>query len=332
MEPVKYVVYGAGAVGGVIGGLLHQAKRPVTFVARGDHLAAIRETGLRLDSGAGVLQVVALATDTAADVDWTEDTSVILAVKSHQAPQALADLRRHAPRDIAVVCATNGIATEVAALRLFAGVYALCVMLPSTHLEPGLVVAKCHPTPGILDIGRIPAGTDAVTSHVASDLRGAGFVSEERADILAWKRRKLLLNVGNGVDASFRQGAGAEELTGRAVAEGERVLAASGVSVVTADEDRERRADLLRRREDVPPAGGSTWQSLERGTGDSEIDYLAGEIVLQGRLHGILTPVCEAIVEATRELARCGGAPRSLDADSVIQTLDREPSVQSRPT
>ena len=67
--------------------------------------------------------------------------------------------------------------------------------------------------------------------------------------------------------------------------------------------------------------GGSTWQSLARGTGDSEIDYLAGEIVLQGRLHGVPTPVNEAVVAATRALAYAGGAPRSLDAAEVLARL-----------
>ena len=88
---MRYVVYGAGAVGGVIGGQLSRAGLPVTLVARGAHLAAIREGGLRLDSGAGMHRIVAPATDTAAEVDWTHDTAVILAVKSHQAATALAE-------------------------------------------------------------------------------------------------------------------------------------------------------------------------------------------------------------------------------------------------
>ena len=319
---MRYVVYGAGAVGGVIGGSLHRAGRPVTLVARGAHLAAIRSAGgLVLDTGDGRHLVDAPATDTAADVAWTEDTVVVLAVKSHQAATALADLRAHAPGDTAVVCATNGIATEIATLRLFARTYAVCVMLPASHLEPGVVVAACHPTPAILDIGRIPHGTDATTAAVAADLRAAGIESEERADVLAWKRRKLLLNLGNGVDASFAQGEAADALADRALAEGEQVLAAAGVSVVSADDDRTRRGSILQRRPDLERRGGSTWQSLSRGTGDSEIDYLAGEIVLQGRLHGIPTPVNEAVAAATRSLAYAGGAPRSLDAAEVLAVL-----------
>jgi 2-dehydropantoate 2-reductase len=319
---MHYVVYGAGAVGGVVGGTLHRAGVPVTLVARGAHLAAIRAAGgLVLDAGDGRHLVDAPATDTAADVAWTEDTVVLLAVKSHQVGGALTDLREHAPADVPVVCATNGIATETAVLRVFARTYAVCVMLPATHLEPGVVVASCHPTPAILDIGRIPAGTDATTAAVAADLRAAGIASEERGDILAWKRRKLLMNIGNGVDASFARGDAADALADLALAEGERVLAAAGVSVVTAEDDTARRGAILQRRPGLERRGGSTWQSLSRGTGDSEIDYLSGEVVLLGRLHGVPTPANEAIVAATRRLAYAGGPPRSLDATEVLAAL-----------
>ena len=318
---MDYVVYGAGAVGGVVGARLALSGARVSLVARGAHLAAIREHGLVLDAGDGRHSVQAAATDTAAEVDWTGDTVVVLAVKSHQAAVALDDLRRHTPAETPVVCATNGIATEVAALRLFPHTYAVCVMLPASHLEPGVVVAACHPTPAILDIGRIPEGIDATTAAVRADLLAAGIACEERPDIMAWKRRKLLMNLGNGVDASFAQGAAADELAERALAEGEAVLAAAGLRVVSAEEDTARRGSILQRRPDLERRGGSTWQSLERGTGDSEIDYLSGEVVLLGRLHGVPTPANQAIVAATRRLAASGAAPRSLDAAEVLATL-----------
>lgn len=318
---MRYVVYGAGAVGGVVGGRLALTDHAVTLVARGAHLEAIRDRGLTLDAGDGRHRIDAPATDTAAEVAWTDDTVVLLAVKSHQAGAALTDLRAHAPAGVPVVCATNGIATETATLRLFARTYAVCVMLPATHLEPGVVVAGCHPTPAILDIGRFPGGTDAVTAAVSADLRAAGISSEEREDIMASKRRKLIMNLGNGVDASFAQGDAADELAARAQAEGEDVLAAAGLTLVTAEQDSDRRGAILRRRPDLERSGGSTWQSLARGTGDSEIDYLAGEVVLQGRLLGIPTPVNEAVVAATRALAYAGGPARSLDAAEVLARL-----------
>jgi 2-dehydropantoate 2-reductase len=82
---MRYVVYGAGAVGGVIGGRLALSGAGITLVARGPHLAAIRAHGLVLDAGDGRHRIDVPATDTAADVAWTDDTVVLLAVKSHQA-------------------------------------------------------------------------------------------------------------------------------------------------------------------------------------------------------------------------------------------------------
>ena len=65
---MRYVVYGVGAVGGVIAGHLHRTGHEVTLVARGDHLAAIRARGLTLDTYEATYVVDAPATDTVADV------------------------------------------------------------------------------------------------------------------------------------------------------------------------------------------------------------------------------------------------------------------------
>jgi 2-dehydropantoate 2-reductase len=318
---MRYVVYGAGAVGGVIGGHLALADHPTTLIARGEHLERIRAGGLRLDTGTGMHVIEAPATDTAADVNWGRDTVCLLAVKSHQVGAALNDLAAHAPASTPIFCATNGVTTELAALRRFAHVYAVCVMLPSTHLEPGVVVAKCHPVPGILDLGRVPEGTDHLTGSISSDLRDAGFASSPRSDIMAWKYRKLLMNVGNGVDAACVAGEAADELARRAEAEGEAVLRSAGIPLVTAAQDQERRGDILQRRHGAAPPGGSTWQSVTRETGSTEVDYLAGEIVLLGRLHGVATPVNELLQRVSNRLAREARAPGSMPESELLALL-----------
>src|SRR3954452_23212479 len=48
VRPMRFVVYGAGAIGGVVGGRLAQAGHEVVLIARGDHHDAIRDEGLRL--------------------------------------------------------------------------------------------------------------------------------------------------------------------------------------------------------------------------------------------------------------------------------------------
>lgn len=318
----RYVVYGTGAVGGVIGANLHLADLPLTLVARGPHLDRIRSGGLVLDRGDGRQVVRAPAVGSAAEVDWSEPAVVLLAVKGHQTAAALDDLAAHAPPTTVVVSAQNGVANEVAILRRFAATYSLCVMLPSTHLEPGEVIQKCWPVPGILDIGRIPHGVDDTCEAVAADLRAAGFESVPRAQIMAWKHRKLLMNVGNAVDATCARGESADDLRERARAEGELVLRVSGVPLVSAEEDVERRGDVLRPRTDLPAdLGGSTWQSVSRGARVTEVDHLAGEIVLLGRLHGVPTPVNELLQRTAHEHARAGAAPRSLDAADLLAQL-----------
>jgi len=293
-------------------------------VARGAHLDAIRRDGLLLETPDAEHRLDVTTAADAAEVGWTDDTVVLLTVKSHQTAAALDDLVGHAPASTPVVAAQNGVANEAAVLRQFAATYGICVMLPSGHLEPGVVVQRCHPTPGILDIGRFPAGVDATAEAVADDLRRAGFESVPRPDIMAWKHRKLVMNLGNAVQACCAPGPATDELYDLVKVEGERTLAAAGIPVVSEDDDKERRGDILRRPGRHPGIrGGSTWQSVARGVGAVETDYLSGEIVLIGRLHGVPTPANELLQRVTGELARAGGDVGSLDGADLLAQLGR---------
>jgi 2-dehydropantoate 2-reductase len=170
-------------------------------------------------------------------------------------------------------------------------------MLPAAHLEPGLVQASSAPITGLLDIGRYPAGTDELAHELSAAFNASTFDSRALADVMRWKYRKLIMNLGNAVEALIAAGAEQDELARRAEEEGEACLRAAGIEFASRDEDRERRRDLLR----LGPiggrerGGGSSWQSLARGSGTIEADYLNGEIVLLGRLHGFPTPVNELL-------------------------------------
>jgi 2-dehydropantoate 2-reductase len=320
---MHFVIFGAGAVGGVIGARLRLAGIPTTLIARGDHLTAIQERGLVLETAAGRQTVDVAVASSADEVSWTDDTVVLLTVKSQQTQAALAALVAAAPAGIAVVSAQNGVANEAEILRRFARTYSICVMQPCAHVEPGVVVQQCDPIPGILDIGRYPGGVDDTAGSIAAALESAGFISEPRADIMSWKHRKLILNLGNGVQACFEPGPEADELQARARAEGEAALAAAGVPLVSEGEDTARRGDLLqgRTRSD---AFGSSWQSLSRATGSIETDWLNGEIVLLGRTHDVPTPANELIQRISNQLARTAGPPRSLDAARALAELSAD--------
>ena len=72
----------------------------------------------------------------------------------------------------------------------------------------------------------------------------------------------------------------------------------------------------------APRGGGSTWQSLARSTGRIETDFLNGEIVLLGRLHGVPTPVNEKLARLGHELVATGAAPGSIAPDDLAARLE----------
>jgi 2-dehydropantoate 2-reductase len=299
---VRVIMYGAGAVGGVIGARLFQAGQDVTLVARGEHYRAIRANGLRLEAPGESVTLRVPVVESVAELDLGADDVVVLGVKSQDTRAALAALAdRAAP---SIVCAQNGVENERQALRLFRDVYGMCVICFASHLAPGVVGVNSAPITGLLDLGRWPRGVDERSRELAAALGAATFESVAREDIARWKYAKLLRNLGNAVEALCGPAADAHELARRARAEGERVFDAAGIDYASAEEDAARRRDKL-----VPPpgadtrGGGSTWQSLARGVGSVETDYLNGEIVLLGRLHGVATPVNELLQRLVNQLA-----------------------------
>jgi 2-dehydropantoate 2-reductase len=148
--------------------------------------------------------------------------------------------------------------------------------------------------------------------------------------VQAYKYRKLLTNLGNAVQALLGTDAGEEgdeatrRLHRRAVAEGERVLARAGVPLVDLDSWRREVTSHLEVVDvaGVRRGGGSTWQSLARGAGSVEADYLNGEVVLLARLHGGTAPVNEALRRAVVDAARQGRGPGSMRPEPLIRLVD----------
>jgi len=325
---MRFIVYGAGAIGGVIGWSLQDAGHEVVLVARGPHLAAMQADGLRLawPDGSGTLPVTAVGDP--ADIDWRDSDVVIVAVKSQQTAAVLDRLAATAPETTPIVCAQNGVANEPATLRVFPNVYGMLVMCPAGHLRPGEVIAYSSPTLAGFDIGRYPSGTDATSAAIVAALNDAPFDARDEPDIMRWKRRKLIMNLGNAVDAASGMQARFGDLTRRAEAEGEAALAAAGLDVATVEEDAARRDGLLHmhRVDGERHPGSSSWQSLARGTGDIEADFLNGEVVLLGRLHEVPTPVNAGLQRVARDLAAGRREPGTMTEDELAAAVEADPT------
>lgn len=330
---MKLIVYGAGAIGGLAGALMAEAGEDVVLIARGAHAEAVQKDGLIVASADGERAIPVTTVTDPAGAGIEPGDAVLLAMKSHQTEAALDALTGAAPTDINIACLQNGVANERTALRRFNNVYAVCVMCPAGHLEPGVVRQDSVPIPGLFDIGRYPHGTDDTTARLSEAFRNGGFESIERPDVMRWKYRKLLMNLGNAVEALCNpEDKDRHALSRRAREEGEACFRAAGIDFASSDEDRERRADFLQIRDipGRPRRGGSSWQSLQRGTGNIESDYLNGEVSLLGRLYGVPTPVNDLLRDMARRAARTGEPPGQHSAAELEEQLQAEPAQPLR--
>lgn len=306
---MRFVVYGAGAIGGFVAGALHRSGSPVVLVARGENLARIRGGGLVLKTpgGAERIPIAVKSPDELVAADAGPDAMVLLCVKSQHTLDALLTLRRALPAPSAVACLQNGVENERVAERFFPSVYGVSVMCPNAYLEPGVVSGFSSPVRGVLDVGRYAGGDDAELDELVMAFTKAGFSSEAVADIRAVKYGKLLSNLGNAVEALCGPPARRGPIAELAEQEGRACLAAAGIAV----DDRSGRAALVTPTEieGRPRPAGSTWQSVRRGQDSTETDFLNGEICVIGRRHGVPTPVNALLQRLIREL---NGAPERI--------------------
>ena len=104
---MKITVMGAGGIGGCYGGLLAQAGNDVTLIARGAHLAAIKEKGLQLIQPEGDFTVAVAATDDPSQVGPVE--LVIFSVKAHQNSKAVPLIEPLIGEDTTILTIQNGV-------------------------------------------------------------------------------------------------------------------------------------------------------------------------------------------------------------------------------
>jgi 2-dehydropantoate 2-reductase len=316
----RFIVYGAGAVGGTIGARLFQSDYDVTLIARGEHGRRIAADGLRFRTPEANVTLRIPVVAHPKEIAFREDDRVILAVQSQNAGDALHALAAVAPEAIHLVCAQNGVENERAALRLFANVHGMCVLMPTTHLKPAEILSYGSPRSGSLTIGRFPYGSDAVDREIAGALEASRINCEVADDVMAHKYAKLLLNVHNSLEAACGTEARTSALGDDARREATACFEAAGICYVPKPrEGRQGRVPVM----DIPGeerAGGSMWQSVARAAEAVEADYLNGEIVMLGRLYGIPTPVNEMLRALGHRMLRERIPAGSLD----LSALSRE--------
>ncbi|MCO4743814.1 MAG: 2-dehydropantoate 2-reductase [Proteobacteria bacterium] len=323
---MKIGVLGAGAIGCWLGGKLEAAGHDVVLVGRDWLREAVAKDGLSLEDLDGPPVVVRPRVETSPSVLGTCD-AVLVAVKGKDTVAAAEQARVHLSAGAVVMSCQNGL-DNAARLR---------ETLPKQRVLAGMVsfnVVRQGPssfkrgTSGPLAIEACPESVP-----LAAALRDAGFDTLERPDMDNVLSAKLVFNLNNAINALSDMPLQEELLEPEyrrqladAMDEAKAVLAAAGRPAVRVGKLLPGLAPMVLRlptplfrlvarqmlRVD-PQARSSMWEDLSRGR-TTEIDDLNGTVSRLGRVHGIVTPVNDDLVERIRQAEAANEAERSADS------------------
>ncbi|MCS6851178.1 MAG: ketopantoate reductase family protein [Gemmataceae bacterium] len=306
--PPSVAVMGAGAVGCYFGGMLARAGVPVTLIGRPNHVEAIRQHGLFLDSRHFV-GVVRVGADTSARAVRSA-RFVLFCVKTLDNESAAEALRPHLAPGALIVSLQNGV-DNVERLRavLDVPVIPAVVYVGAEMAGPGRVK---HTARGDLVIGRLPAGGPVDHKELeglASLFEGAGVPCRVSEAIEAELWRKLIINCAyNAVSALGQARYGrimanpwTKEVLRKVAEEAAAVARAAGVPL-----DTPAMVEAVWRLADSMPAvRSSTAQDIARGK-RTEIDSFNGYVARRGAELGVPAPVNQtlhALVKLREETA-----------------------------
>ena len=300
---MRIVFFGAGGIGGYFGARLIAAGESVSYVARGAHAQAIRETGLRVKSPQGDLCVrpASVQEDPAALAAAGAPDLVVFAVKLPDAEAAAAQLAPLVGPDTVVLPLQNGVeAHELLARQVGAQAVALgLAYIPTRIAEPGLI----EHAGGFarLRFGALHPAQQPVLQAFLEACQRAGIEAQMPADIrlASWEKFVFLTGLSSltgltreGVGV-VRSHAGTRELLLQVMREAAALGRAEGVPL-SAD-FAEQQMNFV----DTLPAGmkASMLHDLEAGR-RLELPWLAGSVVRRSAARGLPTPACSFISAA----------------------------------
>jgi 2-dehydropantoate 2-reductase len=301
---MRFIIYGAGGIGGVIGGHLARTGHDVILIGRPGHVNAINKNGLHLitPTGTHVLRIPAVTEPR--QVKFSPDDIVFLTMKGQNTEEALRVLKKVTEK-VPVFCFQNGVRNEKTAAKYFPKVYGAMVRVGAVYLKDGEVTARRDP-PGWFVIGCYPKGADKLAEAVAAELRIASFIVKTSEDVMPYKWGKLMSNLANAVGAiTDARGDEVNQLSLAARKELSEALAQAGIRWVSREELSKGMPETnapLRGNLDTE-AQSSTWQSLSRQQGCVETEFLNGEVVRLARRLGRQAPVNEILLRISQEMA-----------------------------
>ncbi len=323
-------VAGAGSIGCFVGGVLGDASRRVSLLARPRVIEEINSNGLRVTSFEGFDRKVASSQISLSDDPAIfNDAGVVLVTVKSTDTAGIADLiARHAPSDAVVISLQNGVGNVAVLRERLPGRRVLAGMVPFNVMALG--EGRFHrATSGDIVIERDEAGTAAQLSVPHLTMRPTD-------NIVGVQWGKLLLNLNNALNAlsnlPLRQQLAQRSwraLLADQMAEGLAAVKAEGIKPVASTPvppaltphllrlpDAVFRLLLGRTMKIDPEARSSMWEDLQRGRG-TEIDYLQGVITQIAGRHGLKVPLSERIVALIKRAEAEGKGSPALTPEQI---------------
>jgi 2-dehydropantoate 2-reductase len=306
-EKMRVAIFGTGAVGGYFGGRLAQAGDEVIFIARGEHLNAIRENGLRIDSIAGDFVVRgAHTTDDPATVGVVD--AVIVGVKAWQVPEAAEALRPMLGPETCVVPLQNGVEAPAQLAGVLGDEHVLVGLcrIIAFIAGPGHVRhAGAEPYVAFSEMDDRPS--DRVERLRRAFERAEGVTVEIPEDIQAALWRKFLLVAAwSGLGAITRAPVGifrsqpeTRPLLEGAMREIFHVAQARGVGLPP-----QTVRETMTFMDNLPPEGTASMQRDIMEGRPSELDSQNGAVLRLGQEAGVPTPLHAFIYHSLLPLER----------------------------
>jgi 2-dehydropantoate 2-reductase len=330
-DVVRFIIYGAGAIGSIIGGHLHRTGHDVVLVGNQRHVDKINAAGLKLITPEETYVLKVPAVKEAIDlVPFGESDVVLLTAKSQHTILCLGQLKNAgAKRELPIFCVQNSIVNEPAATRAFDRVYGVVVNLPGIFLQPGEVINPISGNSGFLEAGLYPRGVDELAHDISRAFRVAGFTGGVNEWVMKAKAAKCLLNLSNSMDAiTDRRGDGSAFIKA-ARKEAEVIWGLAGIEWEDL-EDYERRVRAIRGVNRMPKGyegeskRSSSWQSLVRGTGNIEAEALNGDVVILGRSLRVKAPYNEVLWRVAEDMASKGEKPGRYSAEDLLRMVQEK--------
>lgn len=334
---MRFIMVGAGAIGGTLGGNLARAGYDVLFIEPwNEHRDAINAKGLVVRGVSGLHTVRAPAVGRPEDVSFREDDIVFMAVKSYHTAEAVSALRAVTSLELPVFCSQNGVRNEEVVVRTFRNTHGVMLLIGAKVLHPGEVI---HTSWGPVGIGRFPEGLDEADLTVAAALEKAGFKVYTSATIMRSKWNKLLLNLNNashGLTGLSGQEARNDPVMRQILTavfeEGARVLRAAGIPFEPppGEPTIDARIREMRAPDYNPPkipedeelkGRPSLWQDLYHKRGRAEDDYFNGEIARLAKQAGRSAPINAKLLELCTAAAEAKEPPGKYTPEELKRLL-----------